>query len=232
MDWAVPGRDMPMDYRLGLLALMALSTAPSLAASLQVRVAGDGSPLADAVVSLHGVGDDPAGLATATASMDQRDMAFVPGVLPVQVGTRVVFPNSDQVRHQVYSFSEARRFELPLYAGTPAEPVVFDRAGVVVVGCNIHDWMIGHIVVLDTPHFAKSDASGMADIDAPAGRYLLRVWHPRLSGTPAERDVALDDRNAVLEVIELPLTPPPPPRQGSDRLRALQEKFRSQKPRP
>lgn len=214
---------------LGLLALL-LVAGQAAAARIEVQVASNAAPLADAVISLHG--SSPAGPVAVTAVMDQREMAFVPGVLPIQVGTRVVFPNSDQVRHQVYSFSEARRFELPLYAGTPAEPVLFERPGVVVVGCNIHDWMIGHIVVLDTPYFAKSGADGVARFDAPADRYRMRVWHPRLRGEPTEWQIELVQAGGRYGPVELDLAPPPPPRQGSDRLRALQEKFRSQKPRP
>ena len=88
------------------------------------------------------------------AVLDQKNRMFVPHVLPIQTGTAVTFPNSDNVRHQVYSFSPAKKFQLPLYAGTPAAPVVFDKPGVVTVGCNIHDQMSAYIVVVDTPYFA------------------------------------------------------------------------------
>lgn len=83
-------------------------------------------------------------------------------MLPVYVGTRVTFPNRDNIRHHVYSFSSAKKFELPLYIGTPAAPVVFDKPGVVALGCNIHDWMLAYIYVLTTPHFAKTAADGKA----------------------------------------------------------------------
>jgi len=100
-------------------------------------------------------------------------------VLIVQTGTLVEFPNSDNVRHQVYSFSPAKKFELPLYGGTEAPPVVFDKPGVVVLGCNIHDWMIGYIYVSETPFFAKTDAAGTAAVnDLPPGEYSVRLWHP------------------------------------------------------
>ena len=95
--------------------------------------------------------------------------------------TAVTFPNHDDVRHQVYSFSPAKRFELPLYAGVPAEPVVFDKPGVVVLGCNIHDWMVGYIYVSDSPYFAKTGKDGKAIIaDLPTRVYAVRVWHPQL----------------------------------------------------
>jgi plastocyanin len=211
-----------------MLLLCLWFPAQAVAAALALTVDDGAGPVADAVASLH------AGPATeapvARAVMDQRDTAFVPGVLPVQAGTSVSFPNSDSVQHQVYSFSAAKSFELPLYAGTPLEPVRFDTPGVVVVGCNIHDWMIGHIVVLDTPHFGKTDAAGRVRLQAPAGTYRLRIWHPRLAA-PVERDVTLAAGD-MAQAVTLALGPPPPERRGSERLRALQEKLRSLKREP
>lgn len=110
--------------------------------------------------------------------MDQKNRQFVPRLLVIQTGTAVNFPNSDNVRHQVYSFSPSRKFQLPLYEGTPAQPIVFDKAGVVALGCNIHDRMSARIVVVDTPHFAIS-AKGHAELpELPAGGYDVRVWYP------------------------------------------------------
>ena len=114
------------------------------------------------------------------ARVDQVDKSFVPGELVIQVGTLVHFPNSDKVRHQVYSFSPAKSFELPLYAGTEAEPVLFDKPGPVTLGCNIHDWMRGYIYVADGPWFAQTDEQGQATLDLPPGEYTLRVWHPQM----------------------------------------------------
>jgi len=114
-------------------------------------------------------------------AVDQVDKQFVPYVKPIFVGSTVRFPNSDNIRHQVYSFSPAKRFELPLYAGTGAQPVVFDKPGVVVLGCNIHDWMVGYIYVSETPFFAKTGPLGTAVIsDMPAGEYTVRIWHPSM----------------------------------------------------
>ena len=113
--------------------------------------------------------------------IDQVDKDFIPHVKVVYVNSQVYFPNRDNVRHHVYSFSPAKKFELPLYSGVPASPVVFDKVGVVVLGCNIHDWMLGYIYVADTPYFAKSTKDGTAVIDGlPAGEYLVRVWQPRM----------------------------------------------------
>ncbi|MFA6956237.1 MAG: methylamine utilization protein [Thermoanaerobaculia bacterium] len=112
------------------------------------------------------------------AVMDQKNRQFLPRLLVIQTGTAVSFPNSDNVRHQVYSFSPAKKFQLPLYEGTPAQPVVFDRAGVVTLGCNIHDRMSARIVVVDTPHFAIA-AKGRAELGELApGSYEVRVWYP------------------------------------------------------
>jgi plastocyanin len=159
-------------------ALLCSSTA--WAASLQLQLQDQqGQPLADAVVSLQG----PQGVAIspAPAIMDQVQKQFLPAVLAVRSGTRVSFPNRDDIRHQVYSFSSAKRFELRLYQGTPSEPVLFDQPGVVVLGCNIHDWMLGYIYVTDDPWFAVSDAAGQLQIDGlPAGRYQVTLWHPQM----------------------------------------------------
>jgi plastocyanin len=114
-------------------------------------------------------------------AVDQVDKQFVPYVKPVFVGSTVRFPNSDHIRHQVYSFSPAKKFELPLYGGTNAPPVIFDKPGVVVLGCNIHDWMIGYIYVSETPFFAKTGPLGTASItDMPPGEYIVRIWHPNM----------------------------------------------------
>ena len=114
--------------------------------------------------------------------VDQVDKEFVPYVLSVQVGTEISFPNSDRIRHHVYSFSPAKTFEIPLYAtGDPSPPIVFDKPGVITLGCNIHDWMKAYVYVLETPFFAKTDDNGRATIaDLSPGEYDVQVWHPRI----------------------------------------------------
>lgn len=170
--------------------LLALAAAQARAAEIAVTVSDEqGEPIADAVVvAVPSDGNlrlpTKAGERSRVAVVDQVDKEFTPKVTAILVGTAVTFPNHDDVRHQVYSFSPAKRFELPLYAGVPAEPVVFDKPGVVVLGCNIHDWMVGYVYVSESPYFAKTGADGKALLsDLPARAYTLRVWHPQLDGS-------------------------------------------------
>lgn len=211
----------------GWFLLLALPVAPPTgAAELRIALTSAGAPVANAVLELT----PKQGVVKASpqdAVMDQVNTAFVPRVLVVTVGSRVSFPNSDVTRHQVYSFSPAKRFELPLYSGTPPEPVVFETAGVVTLGCNIHDAMVGYIVVVDSPHHAVSPADGMVALEVPDGDYMLSVWHERLTGGALQQPVSLPLGASPLR-LDLSLAPPPPPR-GDDRLRALQERFRNQK---
>ena len=119
--------------------------------------------------------------------IDQIDKEFVPFVKPVLVGSKVFFPNKDDVRHHVYSFSAAKTFELQLYTGKTAPPVLLDKAGIVVLGCNIHDWMLSYVYVAETPYFAKSGKDGNANLnDLPAGEYQLKIWHPSMGMTSGE----------------------------------------------
>ena len=119
------------------------------------------------------------------ARIEQVRKSFMPQVSAVQVGAAVEFPNNDTVRHHVYSFSPAKVFELKLYSGKPEKPVVFDKAGLVVLGCNIHDQMVAYVSVVDTPWFAVSGNDGAAPIrDVPPGDYQVQVWHPRRLGMP------------------------------------------------
>ena len=156
-----------------------------LAGSLEVIVKDDkGRPDPDAVAYVVAAGTASAA-PKKHAVVDQRDKQFIPYVTAVQVGTPVIFPNSDNIRHHVYSFSPAKKFELPLYSGVPAEPVVFDKVGFVTLGCNIHDWMIAYVAVLPTPYFQVTRQDGHAVLkDLPAGQYTVQVWHPALKGQP------------------------------------------------
>ena len=143
-----------------------------------------GKPLADAVViAVPTDGSNRAPAKPRDDAIFQVDKEFVPKVSVVVTGTAIAFPNNDSVRHHVYSFSAAKKFELPLYQGVPASPVVFDKPGVVILGCNIHDWMVAYVYVSESPHFAKTGAEGKATIpDLAAKGWVVRVWHPQLEG--------------------------------------------------
>lgn len=125
------------------------------------------------------------------ATIDQINKRFVPRVTVVRTGTSVTFPNSDQIRHQVYSFSHPKTFTLKLYAGSPQTPVVFDRPGLVVLGCNIHDRMVAFVGVVDSPYFAKTTAAGTATLTVPAGRYRMWTWHPDEVAAVAPREITV-----------------------------------------
>ena len=189
----------------------ALGCLPAQAGDVQGLITdASGKPVANAVIALYGrdaaasVSVTATATATvtapATAAMDQRDRQFAPHVLVVQRGTDVRFPNSDDIRHQVYSFSPAKTFSLPLYHGVPANPLRFDQAGEVVLGCNIHDRMLGYIYVVETPWFGKSDAAGALNIgNVPAGSYRARLWYPGLAQTavPIEKTVQVTATGSV-----------------------------------
>ena len=166
---------------------LAATTALGAHAAGTVRVVtkdAAGMPVADAVAYVHSL-DAPTPIhpPSEPVAITQRDQEFDPYVTPIVVGTRVVFPNRDNVQHHVYSVSPAKKFEIPLYIGESTATIVFDRPGPVTLGCNIHDWMVAYVFVLDTPYFAKTGADGIADIsNLPPGRYRLEVWHPRLAG--------------------------------------------------
>ena len=171
----------------------ALIALPAMAATVRVDVKRDsGAAVENAVV--YAVPPHPMALAKHKSVMDQVNRQFVPHVLPVQIGTAVKFPNSDDIQHHVYSFSAAKKFELPLYKGTPANPVVFDTPGVVTLGCNIHDKMNGYNDVLDTPFFEKSEASGRVEFsNLPPGKYVIHAWQPDMSEEPAVQEVTLGE---------------------------------------
>jgi len=104
----------------------------------------------------------------------------------------------------VYSFSPAKTFELKLYSGVPAIPVVFDKPGVVILGCHIHDNMVAYVLVVDTPYFAKSDATGQARLDGlPSGNYEVTIWHARIANPPTERNIDIVTDASVKTSIDL-----------------------------
>jgi plastocyanin len=191
------------------LSLLALA-APWARAGSVIVVAKDaaGAPVADAVAYVLAL-DSPVAVAppAAPVAIIQKDQEFIPYVTPVVVGTRVVFPNRDNVQHHVYSVSPAKKFEIPLYIGESTETILFDRPGQVTLGCNIHDWMVAYILVLETPYFAKTGKDGTAEMPGlPAGHYQLELWHPRLSGK-VERTLVIAGAADSEQVVSVTLRP-------------------------
>lgn len=185
-----------------------LAGAPSLSG---IVTSSDGRRIADAVVFVQSPVQTSKG-AKPPQMVDQVSKTFVPGLLPVEVGTLVRFPNHDQIHHHVYSFSPAKTFELPLYKGEDAPAVLFDKVGVVKIGCNIHDWMSGIILVLPSAHFAVTDANGRFVLeDLPPGNYVVAAWHAQSKLKPEEaaQSVILAHEPAHLE-FTLPLAPARP----------------------
>ena len=181
-------------------AALACTCVPAGAATITVDVVDErGAPVAGVAVYATSTVAQPRERRAPTAVMDQANNAFVPHLLVVEIGTEVLFPNSDTVSHHVYSFSDAKSFELGLYKGNAYPPVRFDRPGIVVLGCNIHDGMLGYVVVVDTPHFALTDDHGTARLDGvAAGDYVVDAWTPRVrpSGLPGAARITVTDAAA------------------------------------
>jgi plastocyanin len=170
-----------------------------------------GKVLPDTVIYVEPEGGAPAGKALAGAEIEQKSLKFMPLVTVVQTGSKVNFPNNDKVRHHIYSFSPAHKFDQKLYSGQSAAPQVFDKAGTVVLGCNIHDKMLAYVKVVDTPYFAKTDGAGAARIELPAaGKYVVKAWHYNTAGgaTPEQMLVVKAGEPLTTAVFKLPMKPP------------------------
>jgi plastocyanin len=166
--------------RIGVacLALAALFARAAFAGPVTIMVTSpSGAAVEDTVIVFDPLDAKPPATED-EASIDQINKRFVPRVSVVRTGTQVTFPNSDRIRHQVYSFSKPKQFTLKLYAGSPKTPITFDQPGLVVLGCNIHDNMVAFVGVVDSPYFSKTTSAGTATLTLPAGRYRLRAWHP------------------------------------------------------
>jgi plastocyanin len=203
----------------GLLAFLGpLAAAATQAATLVITVhTADGRPLQGAVVTAYPLDGSPRKPAPIKAVMDQVNRAFQPDLMVIPVGSTVTFPNSDSVSHQIYSFSPAKRFQLPLYRGTPYPPVPFDQAGVVSLGCNIHDEMVGYLLVTDAPYYGRTDKAGAWTVELARGRYRISIWHPRLRDEAADLDRELTVGDADHAELTLRLTKGLQPAPLSDR---------------
>lgn len=203
------------------LLCLGLFPSPANAATVVVVDAASGQPLADAIVEIVPV--DAESRAPREAEVIQRDAAFHPNVTHVPIDSAVSFPNRDTTRHHVYSFSTAKTFDLKLYLQETPPPVIFDTAGVVVLGCNIHDHMQAFIVVSNALHTATTQEDGTANFPTLSdGEHRLRIWHPRLDDSHQrwwEGNVGAGQQLTVPLTLEA--TPPPTPS-----LSPLQQRFR------
>ena len=177
--------------------LCALLVPASLnAATVDITVhSANGKPIAGAVIMIDTPQKTTAPIHfTWGTEMSQQNIAFDPHVLIVPVGSTVTFPNRDKVRHHVYSFSKVKSFNLKLYGREKVPSVLFDKPGVVSLGCNIHDSMSGFILVVDAPYAVQTDADGHVQImGVPAGGATIRLWHPsvRAAGNMLEQAVTI-----------------------------------------
>ncbi len=182
-----------------LMRILWLFTALAVAAvipaahaeDLVVKVVdGGGHPVSDSVLTLipqNGVAPAEA-TKPETRVIDQKDETFIPYVQVVRPGDSVVFRNSDDTRHHVYSFAKVKAFEFVLAPGESSAPLQIDKTGVAVVGCNIHDNMIAYLFVSDAPLLAQTKTDGTITFPGlPAGNYALHIWHPQLR--PGQTDV-------------------------------------------
>ena len=183
---------------LRFLLLLAIVPLPALAATIEGRVTlpkARATPVVNQryeIVAKAGVlstnppvaivyleGDFPRPTVPPVAQIVQKDLTFLPSLLPVQVGTRVEFPNQDDAFHNIFSFSPAKRFDLGRYRADerPLPAQIFDTAGLVTLRCDVHEHMRALILVLDTPHFVITAADGTFRLTGlPAGRYTLKAW--------------------------------------------------------
>lgn len=202
---------LPVSIRRALPAWLLLVVAGAGASAIAVQVQdASGKALPDVVVYAEAEGGAAPRVARA-GEIAQKGLKFIPLVSVVQTGSKIFFPNNDRVRHHIYSFSPAHKFDQKLYSGEAAPPQVFDKAGTVVLGCNIHDKMLAYVKVVDTPYFAKTDADGAARIELPAGgKYLLKAWHfNAVGGQTAEQLVQVKAGEAPASaVFKLALKPP------------------------
>jgi plastocyanin len=195
---------------LFILVTALVTLAPFAHAESVVRILtrdAKGAPVADAVAWLIPL-DPPAPTLTPPAEpviITQEGEEFSPYVTPVVAGTRVLFTNRDKVQHHVYSLSKTKRFDIPLFGAEAKPSVLFDKPGVVALGCNIHNWMSSYVVVVATPFFAKTPADGAVTLTGlPPGNYRLEIWHPRLA-SETRRDLTISSGEAPLQTISVVL---------------------------
>jgi plastocyanin len=188
------------------VALLAGGTPCAHASDVALEVRdGSGKPIPEAVVFAEPVGAAAPALKAGTrALIDQVNKEFVPKVNIVQAGTSIFFPNSDNIRHSIYSFSPAKVFTTKLYSGREAAPITFDHTGLVVLGCNIHDSMVAWVYIVDTPWFGKSGADGVGTLKGlPSGEYRITAAAPSLNLPPKVINLRVDGSAPMRSAVSL-----------------------------
>lgn len=186
---------------ISFFCVLGLPSAYVSAAEFAVLVVDQqGMPIANVVVESPGAAVAEA--SSEIAIIDQVNKRFVPMVVAIQKGQSVNFPNNDNIRHHVYSFSAIKQFSTELYADSPGAPVTFDQSGIAVLGCNIHDSMVGYIYVSEWQNFAVSDASGLVRFNQSAIPEQIVIWHPWSTDKDNRREVSTASVNegGTLEV--------------------------------
>ncbi len=206
----------PRFWTAAIFCAWSVAALPEMAcaADLDVQINGaDGVPVAGAVVSVHLIGQPtPRPRPAGTYTIDQQDIQFHPFVSTVPVGASVMFMNHDALRHHVYSFSPAKKFELKLASKQQNQSVLFDNVGIVPLGCNIHDRMIAYLDVVDTPWAKTADANGHVLLHGiPAGAATVTVWHPylRAPDNNISRTITLSEAAPHAERFVAPMRAPP-----------------------
>ena len=186
---------MRMNIKQFFLSLTVICAFGAYAEPVDIQIQlinSDQSAVTDGVVELipqfeYGGADSNKG-----PDVAQKNRTFVPFVSAVEVGTEVHFPNYDKTRHHVYSFSKAKQFELKLYVGRPDSGIVFDKTGIVALGCNIHDYMQAYVYISESPFVQVSNKEGVTDFqELPQGKYQLNVWHPWQKSEQSARDIVI-----------------------------------------
>jgi plastocyanin len=182
--------------------IILLSLPVTSAGDLKGKIKAEGEGLNDVVVSLAPIEKKNFPAPKETAIMDQKNLAFVPHVLPVLIGTKVVFPNSDQTRHSVFSRSKIKKFDFGTYPPGTEKSIICDEAGILTVLCYIHHDMSAYIVVLETPYFATTNESGEYTIhNILPGKYHLTFWHEERE--IKSQDIVIPEHGTVNKNISL-----------------------------
>ncbi|WDD98586.1 hypothetical protein [Thalassomonas actiniarum] len=173
---------MNVNFRQFLLLAFALLSLPLHALSLKVQVVDPADkPLENMVVYLEPLGGQQQGKTTKTVDIGQVNKTFTPYISVIQSGNAVRFYNQDDITHHIYSVTGSHKFSIKIRSGQEMLKQDFVETGEVVMGCNIHDWMSGYLLVLDTPYFDKTNSGGQLILDvAEPGQYRITVWHPQL----------------------------------------------------